>query len=32
MTVSAPNSKLTGKNQEILIEGWNTEKQALRLQ
>lgn len=32
LTVSAPNDKLTGKNQEILIEGWNTEKQALRLQ
>jgi hypothetical protein len=32
LTVSAPVSKLSGKNQEILVEGWNTEKQVLKLQ
>jgi hypothetical protein len=32
LTVSAPNSKLSGGNKEILIEGWNIEKQILRLQ
>jgi hypothetical protein len=31
LTVSAPISKIQGKNQEIRIEGWNTEKQAIRL-
>lgn len=31
LTVSAPNDKIKGKNQEIRIEGWNIEKQAIRL-
>jgi hypothetical protein len=32
LTVNAPNRVLSGKNQEILIEGCNIEKQILKLQ
>ena len=31
LTVNAPNGKLKNKNQEILIEGWNVEKQTIKL-
>jgi len=31
LTVSAPANKLKSKNQEIRIEGWNVEKQSVRL-